>query len=168
MVRMGAKKRLSMVGNNAWQRQIKEWIETDYPNLKNAGYKVTSPDTIDYNCVAYAMEETGTWWWPNPETESYWPPDIPRQETLEAFIQAFATVGYQVCQNAENETGFQKIAIYVLKGKPTHVARQLNNGHWTSKLGSNEDIIHHTLEGLEGEKHGQFTTIMKRQIKDFS
>jgi hypothetical protein len=155
-----------MVGNNAWQKQIKEWIETDYPNLKTAGYKVTSPDTIDYNCVAWAMEETDSWWWPIPENgDNYWTPNVPREETLEAFIQLFATVGYQVCQNAENETNFQKIAIYVLKEKPTHVARQLNNGQWTSKLGSNEDIIHHTLEGLEGENYGQVSTIMKKIIK---
>jgi hypothetical protein len=163
---MGAGKRLSMVGNKAWETEIKKWIETDYPNLKSNGYEITSPDTIDYNCVAWAMQETDTWWWPNPESESYWPPNVPRQETLEAFIQAFATLGYQVCENYELETDFQKIAIYVLKKKPTHVARQLDDGKWTSKLGSNEDIIHHNLDGLEGEKYGKVTTVMKRKIKN--
>lgn len=51
--------------------------------------------------------------------------------------------------------------------KPTHVARQLDDGKWTSKLGSNEDIIHHTLDGLEGEKYGQVTTIMTRKAKQY-
>lgn len=163
---MGARKRLSMVGNKAWQKEVKKWIERDYPNLKSAGYEITSFDTIDYNCVAWAMEETDSWWWPNPEDESYWLPNVPRQETIEAFIELFATVGYQVCENSDLEKDFQKIAIYVLKRKPTHVARQLNDGQWTSKLGSNEDIIHHNLEGLEGKKYGQVTTIMKRKIKN--
>jgi hypothetical protein len=153
-----------MVGNSAWQQQVREWLESDYPNLKSNGYEITSPDTIDYNCVAWAMEETDTWWWPIPEDESYWLPNVPRQETLEAFIRVFTIVGYQVCFSPVYETNFQKIAIYVLNEKPTHVARQLDNGKWTSKLGSNEDIIHHKLEALEGEKYGKVTTIMKRQI----
>jgi hypothetical protein len=153
-----------MVVNNAWQKQVKKWIETDYPHLKSTGYEVTSPDTIDYNCVAWAMEETDSWWWPNPESESYWPPNVPRKETLEAFIQTFAIFGYQVCENSDLEKDFQKIAIYVLNAKPTHVSRQLDKGNWTSKLGSNEDIIHHTLEGLESEKYGEVITIMKRKI----
>ena len=58
---------------------------------------MTSPDTIDYNCVAWAMGETDSWWWPNPKSESYWPPNAPRQETLEAFIQTFSEFGYQLC-----------------------------------------------------------------------
>ena len=153
-----------MVGNSFWQQQVKQWLENDYPNLKSTDYQVTSPDTIDYNCVAWAMGETDTWWWPIPEDESYWLTNVPSQETLEAFIQVFTVVGYQVCFTATYETNFQKIAIYVLNEKPTHVARQLDDGKWTSKLGSNEDIIHHELEGLEGEKYGKVTTIMKRQI----
>lgn len=164
MVRLGERKRLSMVGNNAWQQQLKEWLERDYPNLKLTGYEVTSSDTIDYNCVAWAMGETDTWWWPIPEHESYWLPHVPRQETLEAFIQLFNKVGYEICLTPIYENNFQKIAIYVLNEKPTHVARQLNNGKWTSKLGSNEDIIHHELQGLEGEKYGKVTIIMKRKI----
>ena len=37
-----------MVGNNAWQAYSQDWIEDNYPNLVATGYKVTSPDTIDY------------------------------------------------------------------------------------------------------------------------
>lgn len=32
---------------------------------------------------------------------------------------------------------------------PTHMARQLPNGAWTSKCGANEDIAHFTLDALE-------------------
>ncbi len=45
---------------------------------------------------------------------------------------------------------FEKIAIYVdTDGVPTHAARQLPDGSWTSKLGDWEDIQHQTLEALE-------------------
>jgi hypothetical protein len=32
---------------------------------------------------------------------------------------------------------------------PTHMARQLPNGAWTSKCGPEEDITHFTLDALE-------------------
>lgn len=152
-----------MVGNNAWQSHVKNLIEQDHPSLATIGYELTSPDTIDYNCVAWAAEEDDVWWWPDPFLESYWPRDVPREETLEAFIKAFQTLNYEPCETSEIETGFQKIAIYVLNNKPTHVARQLSNGKWTSKLGSNEDIEYNNLAGLEGDKYGQVACVMKRK-----
>ncbi|MEC4986739.1 MAG: hypothetical protein SAJ37_21125 [Oscillatoria sp. PMC 1068.18] len=153
-----------MVSNNAWRSQVKNWIERDHPNLVSTDYQLTSPDTIDYNCVAWAAEDSDAWWWPDPLDESYWPPEVAREETLEAFVNAFQTLGYEICENSALEIGFQKIAIYVSQEKPTHVARQLNNGKWTSKLGSNEDIQHDTIEGLTGERYGQVACVMKRKI----
>ena len=157
-----------MVGNSAWQAYSKDWIEKEYPNLVATGYKVTSPDTIEYNCVAWAAEEDEEWWWPDIQEQYYWPIDVPGEETLDAFIKAFQTIGYRVDKNSNSdlEAGFQKIAIYARKSdqKPTHVARQLKNGKWTSKLGQYEDIEHNNLEGLIGEKYGEVACIMKRQI----
>ncbi|MDJ0577299.1 MAG: hypothetical protein QNJ65_19335 [Xenococcaceae cyanobacterium MO_234.B1] len=157
-----------MVGNNAWQAYSGDWIEKEYPNLVATGYKVTSQDTIDYNCVAWAADEDDEWWWPDAQEQYYWPIDVPREETLDGFIKAFQTIGYAVDNNLNSdlEAGFQKIAIYTTKsdGKPTHVARQLKNGNWTSKLGQYEDIEHKKLEGLSGEKYGEVTCIMKRMM----
>jgi hypothetical protein len=51
-----------VVGNNAWVKFVREKIERDYPSLIVYGYKLTSPDTIDYNCVAWAAEDDETWW----------------------------------------------------------------------------------------------------------
>ena len=151
-----------MVGNEAWRSQVQEWIQQDYPNLADENYQITSPDTIDYNCVAWALEETQRWWWPDSFFESYWPPNIPREETIEAFQKLFQYFGYSICDAAILERDVNKIAIYLANNKPTHVARQLENGKWTSKLGSNEDIEHDTLEGLEGKKYGKVVCIMKR------
>jgi len=84
-------------------------------------------------------------------------------------MQAYATEGYIACDGVELETGFEKIAIYVsASGEPTHAARQLDNGHWTSKLGDWEDIQHESLAALEddaqarGLGYGRVAQIMKR------
>lgn len=155
-----------MVGNNAWQQNIKEWIEQNHPNLVAAGYQITSPDTTDYNCIAWAAGNTEEWWWPDDKGQDYWPPNIVREESLIAFIMAYQTLGYEVCDSALLETGFEKIAIYVLDGKPKHAARQLSNGKWTSKLGQYEDIEHNALEGLEGSTYGHVACVMKRHFTE--
>lgn len=155
-----------MVGNNAWTRYVKTLIERDFPNLATQGYKLTSPDTTDYNCVAWAAEDEQNWWWPDAQNEEYWPPGIPREETIEAFQQAFQTLDYELCQDDALEPGFQKIAIYANFNKiPTHVARQLPDGKWTSKLGQDEDIEHNNLQGLTGNPgYGEVACVMKRAI----
>ncbi|MEH2212694.1 MAG: hypothetical protein V7K84_19190 [Nostoc sp.] len=91
---------------------------------------------------------------------------IPREETIEAFQQAFETLGYEVCQGDALEKGFQRIAIYTNCNKvPTHVARQLPTGKWTNKLGSLEDIEHNNLQGLTGNPgYGEVACIMKKSI----
>lgn len=153
-----------MVGNEAWLSQVRQWIERDYPYLVSTNYHITSPDTIDYNCVAWAAEDTQRWWWPDPMRESYWPVNVPREETLNAFIKAFEALGYVICETPDLEENYQKIAIYLLNEQPTHVARQLLNGKWTSKLGQDEDIEHDTLEALTGARYGQVAQIMKRSL----
>jgi hypothetical protein len=156
-----------MVGNNAWNEYVCQLTENQFPNLKSTGYRLTSKDTIDYNCVAYAAGDEENWWWPDKQEQQYWPPNIPREETLEAFIQAYQSINYEICQDGCLEEGFQKIAIYTDSKKfPTHVALQLDNGKWTSKIGPNEDIEHNTLEGLYGDypAYGSVACFMKRSL----
>jgi hypothetical protein len=163
---MGKGKRLYMLGNNDWIRYVTEFIERDFPNLAACGYKLTSSDTIDYNCVAWAAEDSQNWWWPDAQYIHYWPPNVKREETLEAFQAAYQTLGYEMTQDDNLEEGFQKIAIYTDSNKiPKHVARQLPNGKWTSKLGQDEDIEHDNLQGLAGNPgYGEVACIMKRLV----
>jgi hypothetical protein len=156
-----------MVGNNAWNAYTKEHLEQQFPNLAGEGYLITSPDTIDYNCVAWAAESEEEWWWPDSMGQEYWPADVPREETLPAFTAAFRTIGYEVCESALLESGFQKIAIYAdAQNAPRHVARQLPNGEWTSKIGQYEDIQHKTLDALTGEPpaYGIVIQVMRKGI----
>ena len=124
-------------------------IEQEFPNLLTDSYSITSPATSEYNCIAWAACDTEAWWWPDAQHLYYWPPEIPRTETLEAFIKAFEIFGYRVCNCIAYEEGFEKVAIYIdTHGKPTHAARQLSSGNWTSKLERLEDIEHSKLNDI--------------------
>ncbi len=107
------------------------------------GIRVTNPATKEYNCIAWAAGDDKRFWWP---LGGYWPPVVPRQVSLESFIKVFNNLGYEKCDNGDLESGYRKIVIYAQSdGIPTHAARQLDNGKWTSKLGKAEDVEHDGL-----------------------
>jgi hypothetical protein len=142
-------------------------MENLFPVLKSSGYKITSPATIEYNCIAWAADDPEMWWWPDPYYQYYWPPDVPRKATINAFVKAFETLGYMVCQTSTYVPGYEKIAIYAkTSGEPTHAARQLGSGKWTSKVGSLEDIEHDDHAGVNGETYGSVVVFMKRPKKN--
>lgn len=141
-------------------------IEHIFPAIKKHGYQITSPSTSSYNCIAWAVGNDLRWWWPDPLMTSYWPHDIPREETITTFIEAFATLGYTKCNDETYEVGYEKIAIYInQQGIPTHAARQLKNGKWTSKLGKLQDIEHNNLEGLAGNEYGIVGVYLRRKCQ---
>ena len=73
----------------------------------------------------------------------------------------FATMG-------QREVGWEKVALYVDHDDvPTHMARQLRSGYWTSKLGQGIDITHDTVEALEGHCYGKATYYLRRRNPDF-
>lgn len=87
---------------------------------------------------------------------------------MDAFIQAYATLGYKLCYDNSLEAGLQKIAIF---GKtnpgdgsivPTHAALQLESGKWTSKMGPLEDISHKTVDAVNGPVYGKPLYYMSR------
>ena len=138
-------------------------LENAFPRLRQTGYTITSPATEDYNCVAWAAKENDRWWWPDPMGIGYWPQNAPREVTLDAFLTAFAIVGFEICSGDLLEPGFEKIAIYVdARGAPTHVARQLSSGQWTSKLGKSVDI-EHAFDSLDNSNlYGSAACILRR------
>jgi hypothetical protein len=125
------------------------YLKQAFPGLETEGFEETSPASGKHNCIAWAAGDQAEWWRPYENPDYYWPEGQPRAVTLDAFIGAFISLGYQQCDGSELETGFEKIAIYALAGRPTHAARQLADGRWTSKLGKDIDITH-TVRGLEG------------------
>ncbi len=134
----------------------------DFPGLRGGNFQVTSPANPDYNCISWAAGRADARWWPG-EAESYWPADAPNVDTLDAFRAAFTALGYEMCDTGELESGFEKIALFSTPGQdPTHAARQLPSGEWTSKMGRSVDITHLTLQSIEGEVYGRVAIFMRR------
>ena len=145
---------------------VSEDLESMFPYLARSAYAITSPSTPEYNCIAWAAGDAERWWWPLAGSFAYWPSNVPVQETLDAFIKAFGTLGFIPCEDPYIEHGHEKVALYVdNNGKPTHAARQLQNGRWTSKLGKAQDI-EHELDGLTGAMYGVVAQVLKRPIDE--
>lgn len=137
-------------------------MKGSFPNITEVNSRPTSPHDEGYNCIAWAAEDTDYWWWPDAMGQYYWPPDVPREETVEAFVHAYGLQGYSQRSDATLEPGKQKVAIYADRnGKPTHAARQLADGWWASKLGRQIDI-EHEFSALEGPEYGSVTVILAR------
>lgn len=146
-----------------------------FPNLRRENYRITSEETDRYNCIAHASGESDAPWWPVASAGVYWPDGLPRHEDLQAFVEMYESHGYAICESTELEAGFERVAIYVDgDGEPTHAARQLPNGRWTSKLGAWEDIEHASLgcleagEAQEGLGYGRVACVMRRKQRGHS
>ena len=111
------------------------------------------------------MGDQTRWWWPSGEDPYYWPPGVPKEEKIEHFVTIFRQVGYEVCASAAFVAGYEKVAIYQQRGVPTHAARQVHGGWWTSKLGEEVDIVHESLDALDGPIYGSATVFLQRSVK---
>ena len=139
---------------------LRQLLESQFPNLVGSHWHITSPETRNFNCISWAMCDTSRWWWPKPGY--YWPPGAPEEETVGAFLAAFSRFRFTRCESSDLEQRYDKIALFTnANGTPTHVARQVASGLWTSKLGPFVDI-EHKLEALEGHKYGRVDVILKR------
>lgn len=137
-----------------------------FPALQDNEYEPTSCATTDYNCVAWAADDNRNWWEPDLLGLCFWPRGMPREWTIDAIVAVFETLGYESCENGDVEQRQEKIAIYAhSSGEPTHLAWQMDDGRWSSKLGEGEDIIHTTVEGLYGKQYGTTIAYMKRRRK---
>ena len=142
---------------------MSERLQTLFPRLRSTPYWATSPADPDYNCIAWAAEDSSNYWWPVGEgPRIFWPPAVPREETVAAFEAVFRMLGYTVAADESLEPGFEKVALFANgDGEPTHAARQLSSGLWASKIGKLEDI-EHQLWALEGDTYGRVVLILTR------
>ena len=148
---MGAEERVALVN-----------LERLFPRLRDATYKITSPAQADYNCIAWAAGDNSRWWEPDPFGQYYWPEGVPREYIVEVYAEVFQRLGFEECQDATFEVGVEKVAIFALDGSPTHAARQLEDGTWTSKLGQLEDIEHRDLDQVGEGDYGEPVLFLKR------
>lgn len=141
------------------------WDAARLPKLTDAVCEIKSPFDAQYNCIAFVAGDRGRWWWPTED--DFWPSGVPFEVTFDAFVAAYATLGFFPCEDGVFETGHEKLALY---GKadhtgvvvPTHAAIQLPNGKWASKLGKCEDVHHATVADVDGPAYGTVIRFLKR------
>jgi hypothetical protein len=141
---------------------IRKRLSINHPNLATEHFRGTSPQDKGYNCLAWAGHDTRRKWHPSAFAGLYWPGGE-QPDTVEGWISGYAAIGYRRCDSPEFEPGIEKLAIYGDENGPSHVARQLPNGKWTSKMGNMEDI-EHTLQGLQDGKYGRVQVILQRPM----
>ena len=145
--------------------QVLAALQPKFPVLNSANSRPTSPYDEDYNCIAWAAQDTDYWWWPDTMGLSYWPTGIPREESIDAFIRAYELQGYVKRCDATLESGTEKVSLFASSDrKPTHAARQLPDGWWASKLGKLIDI-EHEFGALDGPAYGTVVMILARPAK---
>lgn len=135
--------------------EVRSSLNSHFPNLGKVRWSIKSPWDNTYKCISWAACRTDVIWWPTGGMDQiYWPPGAAMNDSIDAFVQAFATIGYVPCGgNVAFELGYQKVAIYAsTDGRVQHMARQHAWGRgWLSKLGKLEDILHSDLECIEGD-----------------
>ncbi len=123
------------------------------PNLSE--FKVTSERSEEYNCFAWALGDDSRWIDPTADYAQRMA-SMSNDSPIDSVVELFRAAGYELCDDGMLEAEHEKIAIYVKDGEPTHAARQLGDGQWTSKLGKYEDIEHDSLDALNGDGFGEY------------
>ena len=138
-------------------------LSAAFPGLASDAAEVLRLADPRFNCVAWAAGLSDAIWWPS-DPDAYWPPEAPDELSVAAMVAALNTVGYTLCTGSGLETGHEKVAIYARDSAPTHVARQLRDGRWSSKLGRDCLVAHATPGGVEGAVYGSVAVYLRRPV----
>ena len=131
-----------------------------FPNLANEGFEIVDQPSERYNCIAYAAGDTSKWWW--PDGINYWPPWATETNRIESLKEAFAGMGYELCDHSDTEDGYQRVALYEVDGEMKHATVQMPNGRWRSKMGQGPVIEHRDPESLSRGPYGRATVFMRK------
>jgi hypothetical protein len=152
-------------------------LANKWPNLQlGINSEITSLKDLPgnaYNCVAFALGEENSiadmliyskW----VDLSACGLDNANLTHTAEAYASLFNHFyHFERCLSADREAGYTKIALFEGYDEDDelnflHVAIQLENGKWKSKLGNYEDIEHDSLEVLSGKLYGHPSIFMKR------
>jgi len=133
-----------------------------FPRLRSDNHTPESPDDPGYNCIAWAAGDNRKWWQPSGLGGHYWPAEVPLEQTIPAYQAVYEAQGYERCGSGILEATNEKVALFATQGLPTHAARQLPDGRWTSKLGELMDITHTLPEDVGGGLYGEIVVFLRR------
>lgn len=157
--------------------QNRNELIADFPLLLNDPmFAITSEQTTVYNCIAWAMGFKDRWaaivdgraipksGVPNGQFRRFiwWPDGVEQSMRPEALVAAFKAVGFAECKSGEIETGYDKVALYLLNGEWTHASRIIGPNEEHSKFGESWDA-RHGAGMVSGTCYGQIYCYMRRE-----
>ena len=124
------------------------------PKLRDKPWRVTDRDIgEDYNCFGYALCSR-YYGWEDPVSAH---PASEQMDRMDGFV---TRRGWTRSADCKPKRGFRKIAVYCKKETgdvevPTHVAKQIVDDWWESKLGLLYRFMHPGADGAERESYGK-------------
>lgn len=130
--------------------------------LKNdVNFKLLSPFSRKYNCIAFAMGMTDRWV-DHANIPWHWWPPVEKGSSVEHLKNAFRYFGFEECDMDESiDNSYDKIAIYSKENQWTHAARIIAEGVYHSKFGESYDGRHSNGNVLHAQ-YGSVCLIMRR------
>lgn len=117
-----------------------------FPDLDDdPNFRILSPTTRQYNCIAWAMGYTNRWVQPfTSRPEHWWPDGVEHGVKCECLVAAFRHEGFEDAFDGGVEDGFDKVALYKKPDKDvwTHASRIIARGIEHSKFGNSFDGQH--------------------------
>jgi hypothetical protein len=132
-----------------------------FPNSFSEPFSITSAETPQYNCVAWALDDMENWW--EADEDYLWLDHLHWDNSLSTMQHFFQHFGFDPIDKPNFNNGIEKIALFSENGiNCTHVAKQLPNNIWTSKLGVSHDVTH-TLSAMEKGIYGDVAMILQKR-----
>ncbi len=130
--------------------------------LKNdKNFKLLSPFSFQYNCIAFALGMTDRWVDHENIPWHWWPP-VEKGAKIEHLIKAFNFFGFEECGMDDTiDELYDKVALYQTDDQWTHAARIVKRGILHSKFGESYDGIHSSGNVLHLQ-YGKICLIMRR------
>lgn len=120
----------------------------EFPNSSIEPFEITSPETEEYNCIAWVLDNRSIWI--EPDDSTTWLQNIPNDYLLPSVVKYFEKQGFEICQKIDYSKDKTLLALFSKDGiEFSHVAKQLNENYWTRKLGFSFDVKH-TIFAMEG------------------
>jgi len=139
-----------------------------WPNLTDDQFEYKSDVDPKYNCVAWVLGITNRFI--DPDSELTWPVELEKNYSIETYVSYFKKQGFRICSDDKYDDNIIKIALYADEhGDFAHVAIQVNEKIWWSKMGRLDDIQHKTLNSLAATKQcGDYGNVYAYMCKSSS
>ena len=125
-----------------------------FPNLAaDAEFKLTSPSTPVYNCIAWAMGFTDRWVDHFIAPGHWWPKGVQRDDTCQSLFDAFVALGFEPTDVYDYDSNYDKVMLYGYQGRWKHAARILEHNIEHSKFGECWDVAITSFKMMSMEQH---------------